>query len=585
VAKASHHHPASPGDVHADADVHTHTHAHADPASSPTAVPEGTRWSCPMHPEVVRDEPGPCPKCGMALEAMLVAGAPAAEDQTELREMTRRFRVALALSAPLVVLSMGALIPGDPIGRLISPSRRVLWELALATPVALWAAAPFYARALSALRNRVLNMFSLIALGVGVAYGYSLVAALLPGIFPATFREASGAVPVYFEAAAVIVTLILLGQIIELRARSQTGSALRALLGLAPKQARRISADGTEEDVPLAEVQVGDELRVRPGEKVPVDGVVLEGHSAIDESMVTGEPIPVEKTEGDQVVGATLNGTGALRIRAERVGAETLLSRIVAMVAEAQRSRAPIQRLADRVAGVFVPAVLAVAVLAFCGWLAFGPPPRLAHALVSAVSVLIIACPCALGLATPMSIVVATGRGAGIGVLFRNAAAIETLRKVDALVVDKTGTLTEGAPRLMTVEAASGFEEAELLRLAASLERASARSPPRSSRAPATGRSSSSPSRRSLRSRARGCAARWETDRSPSAPRDSSATWRRTSARSRPAWRSCRPAGRRSCSSRSTARPPACWASPTPSEAPAWTRSGLSRPRAFGSSC
>jgi Cu+-exporting ATPase len=364
------------------------------------------------------------------------------------------------------------MIPGDPIGRLVGSAARTWLELAFATPVAVWAAWPFYQRAVASVVNRSLNMFTLIGMGVGVAYGYSLVAAIAPGIFPAAFRAADGSVPVYFEAAAVITALVLLGQVLELKARGETGAALRKLLGLAARTARRIGGDGGEHDVPLDAVQVGDRLRVRPGEKVPVDGIVVEGSSAIDESMVSGEPIPVEKGPGDRVVGATVNGSGTLVMRAEKVGSETLLARIVAMVAEAQRSRAPIQKLADRVSGWFVFAVVAVAVTTFALWAALGPDPRLAHGLVNAVAVLIIACPCALGLATPMSIMVASGRGASMGVLFRNAEAIEHLREVDTLVVDKTGTLTEGRPRVAEV-VVRGVEESELLRLAASLERGS----------------------------------------------------------------------------------------------------------------
>jgi Cu+-exporting ATPase len=437
---------------------------HAPPPT--TAV----QWTCPMHPEIVRDAPGACPICGMALEPRTVAAQ--SEENPELRDMSRRFWFAVALSAPLLAIAMSDLVAGNLLAWI--PVRgRVFVELALATPVCLWAAWPFYVRAALSVKNRSLNMFTLIGLGVGVAYLYSLVAALLPGIFPPAFRGASGEVAVYFEAAAVIVSLVLLGQVLELRARSQTGAAIKKLLGMAAKSARRIKDDSTEEDVSLDAVHVGDRLRVRPGEKVPVDGVVLEGRSSVDESMVSGEPIPVEKQPGDRVVGATVNGTGALVIRADKVGADTLLSRIVAMVAEAQRSRAPIQKLADVAAGVFVPIVIAVAVVTFIAWALVGPEPRLAHGLINAVAVLIIACPCALGLATPMSIMVAMGKGATLGVLFRNAEAIETLRKVDTLVIDKTGTLTEGKPKLVSVVAAHGSDESDLLRAAASLERAS----------------------------------------------------------------------------------------------------------------
>jgi len=386
--------------------------------------------------------------------------------------MSRRFWLATALTAPLVVLAMGHLLPGDPITRLLSMRMQVIVELVLATPVCVWAAGPFYTRAVQSVKNRRLNMFTLIGLGVSVAYGYSVVAALAPGIFPASFRR-DGEVAVYFEAAAVIVTLILLGQVLELKARAATGAAIRRLLGLAPKTARRMGQNGTEEDVGLDTLAIGDRLRVRPGEKVPVDGVVLEGTSSIDESMVSGEPIPVEKAPGDRVVGATVNGSGSFIMEVEKVGADTLLSRIVAMVAEAQRSRAPIQRLADQVSAYFVPIVVLVALVTFTVWSLAGPEPRMAHALVNAVAVLIIACPCALGLATPMSIMVAAGQGAILGVLFRNAEAIELVRKVDTLVVDKTGTLTEGKPRLVTVLPGPGFDEETLIRLAASLERGS----------------------------------------------------------------------------------------------------------------
>jgi Cu+-exporting ATPase len=431
-----------------------------------------TEWVCPMHPEVVRDEPGSCPKCGMALEPREGAGEEE-EENPELRDMTRRFWVSVVLAVPLLILAMGDLIPGRPFAHLAS-ARVLQWiELLLATPVVLWGGWPFFVRGWQSIVNRSLNMFTLIGLGVAVAYTYSLVATLAPGIFPASFRGEAGGVDVYFEAAAVIVALVLLGQVLELRARSRTGAAIKALLGLAPKTARRLDADGNEEDVPLDRVQPGDLLRVRPGEKVPVDGTVTEGTSSLDESMVTGEPIPVEKQPGDRVIGATVNGTGGLVMRAERVGSETLLAQIVRMVAEAQRSRAPIQKLADVAAGYFVPTVVGIAVLTFVVWGLFGPDPRLAHGLINAVAVLIIACPCALGLATPMSIMVSTGKGATLGVLFKNAEAIEVLRKVDTLVVDKTGTLTEGKPKLVAVAPAEGWSDEDLLRLAASLERGS----------------------------------------------------------------------------------------------------------------
>ncbi len=423
-----------------------------------------------MHPEIVRDQPGTCPICGMALEPRTVS--PAEEKNPELVDMTRRFFVSLALSVPVFLIGMSDFLPGRPLERMISMPTLSWIQLVLATPVVLWGGWPFLQRAWESIVNRSLNMFTLIGLGVAVAYVYSLVAKLFPSAFPSSFRELGG-VPVYFEAAAVITTLVLLGQVMELRARSRTGAAIKALLGLAPKTARRIRENAIEEDIPLEDVRPGDRLRVRPGEKVPVDGVMIEGTSAIDESMVTGESIPVEKHAGDRVIGSTVNGTGAFVMRAERVGAETLLARIVQMVSEAQRSRAPIQKLADIVAGYFVPIVIAVAAITFVIWAAVGPEPRMAHALINAVAVLIIACPCALGLATPMSIMVAMGKGATAGVLFRNAEAIEAMRKVDTLVVDKTGTLTEGRPKLVTVATANDWKEQQLLRLAASLERAS----------------------------------------------------------------------------------------------------------------
>jgi Cu+-exporting ATPase len=437
----------------------------AHPAASQSA-----RWTCPMHPEIVRDGPGACPICGMALEPMDAVGD---ERNPELDDMTRRFWVSLALTLPVFGMAMAEMIPGFHGSENFSPRMLAFLQLALGTPVVLWGGWPFLARGWTSLVTRHLNMFTLIAIGTGAAWAYSVAATIAPEIFPASFRGMSGGVAVYFEAAAVIVTLVLLGQVLELRARSQTGAAIRALLGLAPKTARRLAADGREEDVPLEQIQVGDRLRVRPGEKVPVDGVVLEGQSAVDESMITGEPIPVTKGSGERVTGATVNGTGALVMRADRVGSETLLARIVQMVAEAQRSRAPIQGLADKVSGYFVPAVMGVAVSSFALWASLGPEPRMAYALINAVAVLIIACPCALGLATPMSIMVAMGKAASVGVLFRNAEAIELLRDVDTLVVDKTGTLTEGKPKLVRVAAAAGWSEDEVLRLAATLERAS----------------------------------------------------------------------------------------------------------------
>jgi len=449
-----------------------HTHgdhgASARPAPDAAAYPEGTVWTCPMHPQIRRSEPGSCPLCGMALEPL----EPALDEapNPELIDMSRRFWISAAFTVPLALLVVGA----ELLGWELLPMRTSMWvQLALATPVVLWGGWPFFERFWASLKTRNLNMFTLIGLGVGVAYGYSVIATLAPQAFPASLRTMGGLVPVYFEAAAVITTLVLLGQVLELRARSATGRAIRALLGLAPKTARRVNEDGTEEDIPLEHVHVGDLLRVRPGEKVPVDGVVEEGHSAIDESMISGEPVPVEKSAGDKVTGATVNGTGSLLMKAERVGRDTVLSQIVRMVAEAQRSRAPIQALADKVSAWFVPAVVLVAILAFAVWSLAGPEPRLAHALVNGVAVLIIACPCALGLATPMSIMVGTGRGAMAGVLVKNAEALELMEKIDTLVVDKTGTLTLGKPKLVAVTSVNGFAEEEVLKLAASLERGS----------------------------------------------------------------------------------------------------------------
>ena len=430
-----------------------------------------TEWTCPMHPEIVRDAPGHCPICGMALEPRTVTLAE--EENPELVDMRRRFWISAALTTPLVLMMLGSLLPGQPIHRLIPMSVANWAELLLAAPVVAWGGWPFFVRFQQSLVNRSPNMFTLIGLGVAVAFLYSLAAVLVPGVFPASFRDASGHVGTYFEAATVIVTLVLLGQVMELKARSHTSAAIRALLQMAPTTARRVREDGREEDVPLDQVHVGDRVRVRPGEKVPVDGVVLEGRSSVDESLVSGEPIPVEKEPGSRLVGATINGTGSLVMRAEKVGADTLLARIVQMVAQAQRSRAPIQRLADQVSAWFVPAVVAVAVATFAAWALAGPEPRMAYAIVNAVAVLIIACPCALGLATPMSIMVAAGKGATLGVLFKNAEAIETLRGVDTLVFDKTGTLTEGKPRLVRVTVAPGGQEGEALRIAASLERGS----------------------------------------------------------------------------------------------------------------
>jgi Cu+-exporting ATPase len=427
-------------------------------------------YTCPMHPEIVQPGPGHCPICGMALEPRTVTAQE--EENPELRDMTRRFWISVALTVPLLGIAMGHMLPGMPMQRLIPGGWEPWIELILATPVVLWGGAPFFQRGWTSLVNRSTNMFTLIAMGTGVAYLYSLVATVFPQIFPASFREMGGTPAVYFEAAAAITTLVLLGQVLELRARSRTGAAIRALLDLTPKTAR-ILRDSREEDIPLAQVMAGDRLRVRPGEKVPVDGIVLEGTTGIDESMITGESIPVSKGPGSPVIGATVNGTGSLVMRAERVGSDTLLAQIVKMVSQAQRSRAPIQRLADRVAGWFVPAVVAIAVLTFIVWSLFGPQPRLAHALVNAVAVLIIACPCALGLATPIAIMVGTGRGAQAGVLIKNAEALELLEKVDTLVVDKTGTLTDGKPRVVSVAGAPGRDENELVRLVAGLEQGS----------------------------------------------------------------------------------------------------------------
>jgi Cu+-exporting ATPase len=447
------------------------TLASAPVASAPVAaVVKHAEYTCPMHPQIVRSGPGACPICGMALEPREAA---AGDGNPELAAMTRRFRISLAFTVPTLLIMVSSLFPGDPVKRLLG-SGVLLWlAFGLATPVVLWGGWPFFQRGWASVVNRHLNMFTLIALGTGSAYFYSVGALLFPGLVPASFRDMAGDLPVYFEPASVIVTLVLLGQVLELRARSQTSSALKALLGLAPRTARVIRADGREEDIALEGVVAGDRLRVRPGEKVPVDGVVVEGVSSVDESMVTGEPIPVEKAAEAKVTGGTVNGTGAFIMRADRVGSETLLAQIVRMVGDAQRTRAPIQRLADVVASWFVPAVILIAIVTFAVWAIRGPEPRLAHALVNAVAVLIIACPCALGLATPMSIMVGTGRGAQAGVLIRNAEALETLEKVDTLVIDKTGTLTEGKPRLVTLEPMNGIGDTELLRLVASLERAS----------------------------------------------------------------------------------------------------------------
>ena len=436
----------------------------------PEPLPKGTLYTCPMHPQIVQEGPGPCPICGMALEPM---GVPSEHDHggnAELVDFTRRLWVAVPLSLALVALDMGSHVFGLDLLPFLSPQAEQWLKLALATPAVLWCGWPFFVRGFASLRSGWLNMFTLIALGTGAAYLYSLVATLAPGLFPAAMRDAHGLIPTYFEAAAVIVALVLLGQVLELRAREKTGGAIRALLDLAPKTALRVLKDGKTETVELASVKVGDVLRVRPGDKVPIDGTVIEGRSALDESLLTGEPVPVEKEAGDRVTGGTLNGTGSFDMRVDRTGAETTLAQVVAMVADAQRSRAPIQALADTVSGYFVPAVIAVSVIAFLAWLLFGPPPQLAYALVAAVAVLIIACPCALGLATPISIMVATGRGAQAGVLVRNAAALERLAAVDTIVVDKTGTLTLGKPTLTAVEAAEGVSDDEVLKFAAAIE-------------------------------------------------------------------------------------------------------------------
>ena len=425
-----------------------------------------TEYTCPMHPEIVRSGPGSCPICGMALEPRTVA---VEEQNPELHNMTRRFWVSTAFTVPLLGIAMAGMLPTNP----LRPGPLLAWiEFILASPVVLWGGWPFFQRGWASIVNRSTNMFTLIAMGTGVAYVYSVVATAAPNIFPTSFRDMSGRPAVYFEAAAAIVTLVLLGQVLELRARSRTGAAIRALLNLAPRSARIVRENG-EMDIPLEHVSRGDRLRVRPGEKVPVDGIVLEGHSSIDESMITGESAPVEKKVGDRVIGATVNGAASFLMTAERIGSETLLAQIVRMVSQAQRSRAPIQRLADKVSGWFVPTVIAIAAIAFALWATIGPEPRLAHAVVNAVAVLIIACPCALGLATPMAVMVATGRGAHVGVLIKNAEALEVLEKVDTLVLDKTGTITEGKPRVVSVQTADGVSEGELLRVLASLEQGS----------------------------------------------------------------------------------------------------------------
>ena len=435
-----------------------------------TSVTAKTEYTCPMHPEIVQDEPGDCPKCGMALEPKIVE---VEEENIELIEMSRRFWISAVLAIPVFISAMGSEFWPETINKIMQPQSRQWFELILATPVVLWGGWPFFVKGWASIITRHLNMFTLISLGIGVAWSYSIVATLLPGIFPETVRNEMGLVPVYFEAAAVITALVLLGQVLEIRARSQTNAAIKMLLGLAPKTARIIRADGKEEDILLEHVQIGNRLRVRPGEKIPVDGFVIDGSSSVDESMVTGEPMPVSKRSNDQLIGATVNGTGSLIMQAQRVGSDTLLAQIVRMVSEAQRSRAPIQKTVDIVSGYFVPVVILAATITLIVWGLFGPEPRLAHAVINAVAVLIIACPCALGLATPMSIMVGTGLGATNGVLIKNAEALEVMERIDTLVVDKTGTLTEGKPKLINVDAYEDYDEMTVLKLAASLERGS----------------------------------------------------------------------------------------------------------------
>jgi Cu+-exporting ATPase len=457
-----------------EADPAAFSGQHVKPSETPAvASAQASHWTCPMHPEIMRDVPGACPLCGMALEP---AGVPAELDapNSELIDMTRRFWIALALATPVFVLEMGGHFPGLHLDHLVPMPISHWIQFGLATPVVLWAGFPFFQRGWQSILNRSLNMFSLVSLGIGTAYLYSLAASFLPDLFPAALRQAGDLVPVYYEAAAVITVLVLLGQVLELRARDATGSAIKALLKLAPTTARRITADGRDEEIPSDQVKIGDRLRIRPGDQVPVDGIVIEGKSAIDESMVTGESLPSAKAPDDKVIGGTINGTGSLIMRADRIGADTILSRIVQLVADAQRSRAPIQRLADMVSGWFVPAVIGIAGLAFIAWMVWGPPPAFSFALIAAVSVLIIACPCALGLATPMSIMVGIGKGASVGVLIKNAQALERFEQVDTLVVDKTGTLTQGRPHVTEIVAIDGGDKTELLIAIASLEKSSA---------------------------------------------------------------------------------------------------------------
>ncbi len=457
---------------HGNTPVNPEAHNHHEHVQAKSSTQEGAgTYTCPMHPEVRQDGPGDCPFCGMALEPLDITTTE--DDTSELLDMERRFWVSAFLTLPVFLLAMSDLVPATWPVLPIPAKWLTVVQLVLATPVVLWGGMPFFVKAMSSIRNRAYNMFTLIGLGTMVTYVYSVVATVAPGLFPVALRHDSGTVPIYFEAAMVIITLVLLGQVLELRARSKTGAAIKSLLGLVPATARKIFADGTEKDIALDDVVVGDHLRVRPGEKIPIDGTILQGNSTIDESMISGEPLPVEKSQGDRVVGATVNRNGSLVIEADKVGGDTLLSRIIQMVADAQRSRAPIQKLADTVAGYFVPAVILISVFTFGAWFLWGPQPRLAYAMINAVAVLIIACPCALGLATPMSIMVASGKAAMAGVLFKNAEAIEVLRKVDTLVVDKTGTLTEGKPRLQEVLTIGDVPENELLRLVAGLERAS----------------------------------------------------------------------------------------------------------------
>lgn len=457
-----HKHTGSSGNDH---NCHAHGHARHSPAGPPA---KSGLYTCPMHPEVVQEGPGSCPKCGMALEPVTIAAQ--TEENTELNDMLRRFWVSLALTFPIFLLAMGEMIPGQPLSWLLPPQPTRWVQFFLATPVVMWGGWPFFERMWASLRSRHLNMFTLIGIGTGAAWGFSVAAILAPEIFPAEFRGHNGEVEIYFEAASVIVVLVLLGQVLELKARDRTAGAIRALMDMAPKLARRVSSDGTEADIPLEEVATNDILRVRPGEKIPVDGIIQSGRSSVDEALLSGESIPVEKGPGDSVTGATLNVNGTFLMQARQVGSATVLSRIVQMVGDAQRSRAPLQKLADRVSGIFVPAVIAIAVISFAIWAVWGPQPAYAYALISSVTVLIIACPCALGLATPMSVMVGVGRGATMGVLFRNAEALEAMSRIDTLVVDKTGTLTDGRPKLASIESFGSWNEEEILRLAAGLE-------------------------------------------------------------------------------------------------------------------